>query len=693
MKNLKLINKWTVLLVALIFTLGCKEDEKPVVGEAPVADAGADIETFVGFKVTLDGSNSSDAESDTLIFSWELKEMPSGSKATLSNASKAKATFTPDEIGDYVAVLTVEDTDGNKVSDEVVISAASNENAPETVVVDADITEDTTWESIFDDPDKADYHITSSISVKAELTIKPGVKVIIDENVFINVKAEGLVNAVGTSSEGIVLTSSNITGGVHWGGILFESGYNQNELTFTEVSYAGSSRLFYYGNWITTAIGIGENGKLTLKNSTVTHSKDQGLYVAGVLQAFENNTFKDNISYPVSIPFNEVGKIDGNTDVSGNGSKSSVRIYGSTMSDDQSMVALANDQAYRVTSEINLESKLNIGEGVQFAFDEDVFFRVLADGNIIAEGTDTNKIVMTSSNISGGLYWGGLDIGSGYSTNKLNHVEVSYAGNSRIFYISGWRTANVGIQENGKLSITNSIISNGKADGVYCGPASLNEFSDNKFENNSGQSIVIEFNDIDAIDGNTTFSGNKDNGITVYGSKTRDNLSIVKLAGSAYYLFTGDSEIDSDVEVAAGATLRFNEDVSLTVNANGSLKAIGTSDDMITFTSSNISGGLKWTGLLFTSKSALNELNYVEVSHGGSERITYMSGWRVANIAISEGKLKMNNCEITDSEENGIIIGSTSLLNGLNSSSASPIADIEAANTFANNAAANVLFL
>ncbi|WP_375579249.1 PKD domain-containing protein [Marivirga tractuosa] len=138
MKNLKLFNKWTVFLLALVFTLACKEDEEPDKGDPPRANAGTDINAFVGSNVTLNGSNSSDPEGGALTFSWQLTQTPTGSSASLSNASSERATFVPDVAGDYTATLTVEDPDGNTATDDVVIAAEENVNeAPEAIITDS----------------------------------------------------------------------------------------------------------------------------------------------------------------------------------------------------------------------------------------------------------------------------------------------------------------------------------------------------------------------------------------------------------------------------------------------------------------------------------------------------------------------------------------------------------------------------
>ncbi|HET8861068.1 PKD domain-containing protein [Marivirga sp.] len=138
MENLKLFNKWTMLLIALVFTLSCTEEEVPTKGDPPRANAGTDINAFVDSNVTLNGSNSSDPEGEAITFSWELTQRPMGSSAALLNASSERASFIPDEPGDYTATLTVEDPDGNTDTDDVLISAEENQNeAPEAVITDS----------------------------------------------------------------------------------------------------------------------------------------------------------------------------------------------------------------------------------------------------------------------------------------------------------------------------------------------------------------------------------------------------------------------------------------------------------------------------------------------------------------------------------------------------------------------------
>jgi len=129
------INVIMVAFVAVVFGMaGCgggggdapQPLPAPVANLAPVANAGTSQDVSTGAVVTLDGSASSDANSDLLTYSWAFTSKPTGSSAALSNATVVNPTFTADVAGAYGLNLVVNDGKVNSVAATVTVTASAS---------------------------------------------------------------------------------------------------------------------------------------------------------------------------------------------------------------------------------------------------------------------------------------------------------------------------------------------------------------------------------------------------------------------------------------------------------------------------------------------------------------------------------------------------------------------------------------
>lgn len=91
------------------------------VNVAPNADAGEDRTIFTGQDLTLDGSDSNDANNDPLTFQWEFISIPDGAAAQLSDRQSDSPLFESDSPGTYLISLTVSDGQGETDTDNVAI--------------------------------------------------------------------------------------------------------------------------------------------------------------------------------------------------------------------------------------------------------------------------------------------------------------------------------------------------------------------------------------------------------------------------------------------------------------------------------------------------------------------------------------------------------------------------------------------
>ena len=136
--------------------------------DAPTANAGANKTVAEGASVTLDGTDSSDAETakGSLTYSWARKSGETDNAVTLTNADKASASFTaPNDIAadaTLTFVLTVSDGTAS-ATDEVVITV-TGANAAATIGGDLTgaVTEDD------EDKDEASGTVTVSDSDGAD---------------------------------------------------------------------------------------------------------------------------------------------------------------------------------------------------------------------------------------------------------------------------------------------------------------------------------------------------------------------------------------------------------------------------------------------------------------------------------------------------------------------------------------------
>ncbi|MEM9673927.1 MAG: PKD domain-containing protein [Bacteroidota bacterium] len=301
---------------------------------------------------------------------------------------------------------------------------------------------------------------------------------------------------------------------------------------------------------------------------------------------------------------------------------------------------------YRVIADISVQQELTIAPGVKVIFEPNRGLIISGNsGALVSVGKADSLIELTAEDTENG--WDGIVFFNNNAQNELTYTTVSYGGQTD--FGSGIEAANVGVDFSGGVTITNSTLSNSFNYGLYLENGGLlRSFSNNTVSDNDNNAIGMSIVQAGSLDGTSTYSGNTDNTVEIFRSSLNEDEAIVlpALANGVSYFVTGKLDIDSGLEIEAGASLEFDPDAYFEVAGNnGYLTAEGTETDSITFTGREQADG--WGGIVFFSTNSRNKLAYTRVSFGGS--VNFGSGIQPSSIGIDfSGEAGITNSVISN---------------------------------------------
>ena len=486
---------FSLLLAA---TLGCNDDDDVIPQDVLIAIAGNDLSSNVGENILLDGSASYSKDSKPFEYTWSIKSKPQGSTATIQGLSTTKPTFTPDQAGVYVIQLLLT-RDNLSAKDELKLTVAAD-SPIQTIILSEDITENTILEDIMDDPSQPDYRVTHDISVRGDLIIKPGVIIAFESNKGMEI-VTGSIQAKGLETNGIVFKGA-LEQPAYWKGLVIHTNSEVNELTYVTIKQGGSEAFMSTNTQANVTLAGNDHSGAAVKitHSHLNESGAHGLYVQGKssLNAFANNSFKDNAWATAYIPAEQIHKIDLGSFSDGNGGFLTIETGGGvSLQQEVSWKRLP----YLVTSDIKIQSGVKIDAGANFRFEPALTMAVTDNGYLQAAGSETANIIFTSAGDN--AYWNGLYINSFSEKNTIMFSEISGAGANRISDAD--HEANVVVGQNGLLKLENSVITKGKGYGVVTktlNNVNANVASSNIFNNlQKGTIFPVPINNLPAITG------------------------------------------------------------------------------------------------------------------------------------------------------------------------------------------------
>lgn len=302
---------------------------------------------------------------------------------------------------------------------------------------------------------------------------------------------------------------------------------------------------------------------------------------------------------------------------------------------------------YRISCDISVtgSAMLTIAPGVIIEFEgagSGIF--TSENAGLFVAGTKEAPIIFKGKSGKKGN-WQGIFFGSNHPLNQLNFVTVRDAGSTASTLTKEKSGVQLNREKDSRALITNSIITNNDGYGVYISKGSnLSDFSTNLITNNALSPIAIPFTAINKLNSTSEFgAANGQAFIQVISEDlVASDLTIEKLA-LPYRISTAKIFIVKALTIEPGVTLEFEtgtgfrlgHQASDQLDRTGSIKAVGTASDSITFRGT-INGKGSWLGIGINSSSPNNQFIFCNISGGGSSQM-YNAGGKGNIVLINEG--------------------------------------------------------
>lgn len=327
-----------------------------------------------------------------------------------------------------------------------------------------------------------DYYVTGKWSLNADVTIMPGVSIMMKSATSIRVNTSGSLNAVGAEVKPIILEGEMNAKGA-WGEIVFDNSNNtKNVLTYVTISDGGGE------SYSQSMIEIKGNSQVKITNSIIENSGEYGIQLVNdysVLSEFSNNIVTDCNGYPVYIYANQLNVIKGTNVFYDNGDFNYVMVESGDISQNETWEKLS--APVLLSGPYNtISADVTVAPGAAFVMGEDALLTVEPEGSLNMTGTVNERITFSSKIESPGYFQGIIYENSNNPLNQVHYVDISHGG-------GGYNEANLRISGSSRIVVGNSSLNYSSNYGIYVSrDATFTDDGANTFTGNAADDIFVQ---------------------------------------------------------------------------------------------------------------------------------------------------------------------------------------------------------
>lgn len=493
-------------------------------------------------------------------------------------------------------------------------------------------------------PGSVDYVADCVVDVTATLTIEPGVVVEFRADAGLGVYDNGFLSAEGTADAPIVLRGERDVRGF-WRGIHTES---DSVLEHVQIENAGSNYVYCCNE---PAAVFAKDGRLSMEHTTIRDSGAYGLVLrkAVAVDRYGQNTITRGADAPVSTDLQAAGALDGlGSDYAGN--DVDFIDLAATSVDRATTVPPAN-VPYRVEGNVvDVTADLRLEAGVELRMREDAGIGVYDGGSLELAGTETLPVrILGEQSVRG--FWRGIHVETSSPLNRFTYAEIAHTGSNYVYCCNA--TAAVFLKS-GRLTISDSLLSDGGSVGLYARADAELVFSNNVIRTHTGAPLALAAERAGDLDGlGSAFEGNDDPHIRIFQSDI-DSATTWPRNSVPYLIEPFVLDVTAGLTIDPGAEVVFEESGGLGVYDNGFLHAAGSDAAPIVFRGAQDLAGF-WRGIHTETTHVDNEISSATIKNAGS---SYVYCCNVsAGLLVKSGTMRLEDNTITDNDGCGVHVG------------------------------------